>query len=194
MENQEEIWKTIKGHEDYKISNFGNVKSFKCGKERMLKTVQNKGGYLIVNLEENTKYVHKLVAITFLNHKPSYYKLVVNHKDYNRLNNNINNLEIITQRENTNQKHLKSKSKYVGVCWNKGVNKWQANIVINGKKKHLGLFINEIDASEAYQKKLMSIIKYNEKTTTIAFRVPISKVDEVKEVIKNKQTQWKIKN
>ncbi len=33
--------------------------------------------------------------------------------------------------------------------------------------------------------------KYNEKTTTIAFRVPISKVDEVKEIIKNKQTQWK---
>jgi hypothetical protein len=36
--------------------------------------------------------------------------------------------------------------------------------------------------------------KYNEKTTTIAFRVPISKVEEVKEIIKNKQTQWKIKN
>ena len=35
--------------------------------------------------------------------------------------------------------------------------------------------------------------KYNEKTTTIAFRVPISKVDEVKEIIKNKQTQWKNK-
>ena len=33
--------------------------------------------------------------------------------------------------------------------------------------------------------------KYNEKTTTIAFRVPISKVEEVKVFIKNKQTQWK---
>jgi hypothetical protein len=33
--------------------------------------------------------------------------------------------------------------------------------------------------------------KYSEKTTTIAFRVPISKVEEVKEIIKNKQTQWK---
>jgi hypothetical protein len=35
--------------------------------------------------------------------------------------------------------------------------------------------------------------QYNEKTTTIAFRVPISKVDEVKVLIKNKQTQWKNK-
>jgi len=35
--------------------------------------------------------------------------------------------------------------------------------------------------------------KYSEKTTTIAFRVPISKVNEVKEIIKNKQTQWKLK-
>jgi len=36
--------------------------------------------------------------------------------------------------------------------------------------------------------------KYSEKTTTIAFRVPISKVDEVKQIIKNKQAQWKIRN
>jgi len=36
--------------------------------------------------------------------------------------------------------------------------------------------------------------KYSEKTTTIAFRVPISKVDEVKLLIKNKQTQWKTEN
>ena len=36
--------------------------------------------------------------------------------------------------------------------------------------------------------------KYNEKTTTIAFRVPISKVEEVKVLIKDKQTQWKIQD
>ena len=35
--------------------------------------------------------------------------------------------------------------------------------------------------------------KYSEKTTTIAFRVPISKVEEVKVLIKQKQTQWKLK-
>ena len=36
--------------------------------------------------------------------------------------------------------------------------------------------------------------KYSEKTTTIAFRVPISKVEEVKLLIKQKQTQWKIQD
>jgi len=36
--------------------------------------------------------------------------------------------------------------------------------------------------------------KYSEKTTTIAFRVPVSKVEEVKQIIKNKQAQWKIRN
>jgi hypothetical protein len=35
--------------------------------------------------------------------------------------------------------------------------------------------------------------KYSEKTTTIAFRVPISKVEEVQEIIKQKQTQWRRK-
>jgi hypothetical protein len=36
--------------------------------------------------------------------------------------------------------------------------------------------------------------KYSEKTTTIAFRVPVSKVEEVKVLIKDKQTQWKIQD
>ena len=39
-------------------------------------------------------------------------------------NKQLDNLEIITQRENANKKHIKSSSKYVGVCFNKKRNKW----------------------------------------------------------------------
>ena len=43
-------------------------------------------------------------------------------------------------------------SKYRGVFWNKSNSKWRAEITINGKKKHLGYFINEKDAYECYKK------------------------------------------
>ena len=70
----------------------------------------------------------------------------------------IENLEIITNRENTNKKHKKSKSKYIGVTWHKRVNKWTAQILYKRKNIHLGCFNNEIDAHNAYQNKLKEIL------------------------------------
>lgn len=156
-----EEYRSIKGYEDYQISNLGNVKSFKRGKERVLKPRTHPVGYLVVNLyKENNKktfYIHKLVAMAFLNHQPCGYKLVVNHIDFDPLNNNVNNLEITTQRENTNKKHIKGSSRYIGVCWHKNYNKWTAKIYVNGKNKHLGYFTDELKASEAYQLALNSV-------------------------------------
>jgi len=156
-----EIWKIIEGFEDYEISNLGNVKSLKYGKEKILNKSINSQGYYCVCLSlNNKKYkknIHQLLAVSFLNHTPNGYKLVINHIDFIRTNNKIENLEIVTQRKNANQKHLKSSSQYIGVSWAKHVNKWHAQIHINGKHKNLGYFINEIDAHNAYQKELLTI-------------------------------------
>ena len=156
-----EVWRSIKDYEDYQVSNLGRVKSLKFGKERILKKSLNGTGYNHVILYKDnvskTIEIHKLVAIAFLNHKLDGMKLVVNHIDFNRLNNNVDNLEVVTNRENTNQKHLKSTSKYTGVCWVKSKNKWQSQIRINGEKKYLGLFIDEIEAANAYQTALNNI-------------------------------------
>ena len=157
-----EIYKDVIGYEGiYKVSNLGNVKSLIGNNEKILKLCRNGGGYSTVNLHINsimkTRTVHQLVAGAFLNHKPSRYKLVINHKDFNRSNNNVDNLEIVTTRENANQKHLKSSSQYTGVSWDKNRNKWSSQIVINKKLKFLGRFINELDASEAYQKALREL-------------------------------------
>ena len=157
-----EIYKDVIGYEGiYKVSNLGNVKSLIGNNEKILKLCRNGGGYSTVNLHINsimkTRTVHQLVAGAFLNHKPSRYELVINHKDFNRNNNNVNNLEIVTTRENANQKHLKSSSQYTGVSWDKNRNKWSSQIVINKKLKFLGRFINELDASEAYQKALLEL-------------------------------------
>ena len=158
-----EIYKDVIGYEGiYQVSNLGNIKSFNCGKEKILKPSKNAQGYLqtglTINKNTSNRQVHQLVAEAFLNHTRCGYKLVVNHIDFNRTNNNISNLEIVTQRENSNRKHLKSSSKYVGVTWCKRYNKWRSRIVINGKLKHLGYFINELEASKAYQEKLNNLI------------------------------------
>lgn len=167
---EKEIWKEINGYKGiYQISNFGRIKSvarinsrgFKV-KEKIRKTSVTRD-YMVVSLykekKQITKTVHKLVAIAFLNHIPCGYKLVVNHKDLNKLNNYADNLEIITQRENSNKKHIKSSSKYTGVAWDKKASKWRAYISINKERKYLGLFLSEIEAHNAYQEVLNNYLK-----------------------------------
>ena len=76
--------------------------------------------------------------------------LVVNHIDFNKLNNNVNNLEIVSNRVNTSKNHLKSTSKYTGVYYNKINKSWIADISINGKSNYLGSFKTEEEANQKY--------------------------------------------
>ena len=168
-----EIWKDIKGFEGfYQVSNFGNVKrlktkvksknnSYRTVKERFLKLNTDDKGYFIVVLSVKnkckTKKVHQLVAQEFLSHTPCGMKTVVDHIDNNKNNNKASNLQLISQRKNTS-KDKKGTSKYTGVSWFKRDEKWQSSIRINGKCRHLGYFISEIEASKAYEN---SILKNN---------------------------------
>jgi hypothetical protein len=158
-----EVWKKINDFPDYFISNLGNVKSLKKGKEKILKGGTNKDGYIYFILSykniQTTKTAHQLVAQSFLNHNPCGNKIVVNHINFIRTDNRLENLEIVTNRENTNKKHIKSRSKYIGVGWNVNSKKWISRIYINGKRKHLGCFVSEKEASDAYQKEL-SMLKF----------------------------------
>lgn len=159
-----EIWKKIQDYPNYEISNLGNVKSLNyrnTKKEKLLKLCEDAYGYyavvLVNNKNKKTIKVHKLVAIEFLNHIPNRYELIINHKNFIRTDNRVENLEIITARENTNRKHLKSTSKYTGVHWNDLVKKWIASINIKSKTIYLGSFEKEIDASNFYENAVNSI-------------------------------------
>ena len=100
-----EIWKDKKDYEGlYMVSNWGRVKSIKFGKERILKPVTNSSGYLLVNLCKDGKVkaftVHRLVAEAFLPNPHNY--PCVNHKDENKQNNNVENLEFCDIKYNSN--------------------------------------------------------------------------------------------
>jgi hypothetical protein len=159
---QEEIWKDLPTYEGlYQVSNLGNVKSFRNPKERILKPSITNSGYARVVLYKSDlkKYIaiHQIVAMAFLNHVPCGHKLVVDHKNDNKLDNRLENLQIISQRENACRTQGNYSSQHKGVYWNKEINKWISAIRINGKKNHLGSFKCELAASMAYQKKLKEI-------------------------------------
>lgn len=99
----EEEWKNIPGFDDhYKISSFGRIISKYKGWKEKRPSLQ-KSGYLYVDLyinhEKRRSSIHRLVAEVFipnLENKPQ-----VNHKDGNKLNNSVSNLEWVTASENS---------------------------------------------------------------------------------------------
>lgn len=97
---EKEIWKPVLGFEGkYEVSNFGNVKSLT--RNKLLKPMSTRG-YLQVFLGKNTnrKYVHRAVWEAFNGPIPE--GLQINHLDENKLNNSLNNLSLVTPRENMN--------------------------------------------------------------------------------------------
>ena len=104
--NETEIWKDVVGYENlYKVSNLGNVMSFWGKTPKLLKLKKDNSGYLRIELHicKRTRkcfLVHRLVAQAFLPNPNNY--PVINHKDENPLNNNVNNLEWCTQKYNCN--------------------------------------------------------------------------------------------
>lgn len=110
---QTEIWKDAHGYEGlYEVSNLGNVKSydkqiwnrfkFVLRKGRLMKTYVDRYGYVRVCLykdgKKTTEQVHRLVALTFIPNPDNLPQ--VNHKDANKQNNNVTNLEWCTCLQN----------------------------------------------------------------------------------------------
>lgn len=134
VENLEgEIWKSVVGYEGkYMVSNMGRVKSLNFGRmhyERIMKQTYDRNGYLFVNLWMKNKYrghrIHRLVYEAFISPLPQWvsnqkgdYRMEINHKNEIRDDNRLENLELITCKENNNyglhkQRISKSNSKKV---------------------------------------------------------------------------------
>ena len=111
-----EQWKDIEGFEGYyQVSNIGRIRSLdrevrhsKNGtltlKGKVLKGVMDKDGYLLVHLSKEGKKkmfkVHRLVYSAFNGEIPS--RMQVNHIDEDKMNNKLENLNLMTCKENIN--------------------------------------------------------------------------------------------
>ena len=98
-----EIWKDIDGFNgEYAVSNTGLVKSRKFHKERILRPNKDRYGYLIVRLcmngKEYKRKIHRLVATAFIQNPQELPQ--INHKDGDKTNNNVENLEWCTAKDN----------------------------------------------------------------------------------------------
>ena len=119
-----EIWKYISGYQGYQVSNTGKVKSlerkvkhrngYMTVREKILKPIKNKGGYLYVILSNKGKHknmkIHRLVCNAFLQND-SLFNTDINHKDENTSNNNVENLEYCDRKYNCNYGNHNIKNK-----------------------------------------------------------------------------------
>lgn len=102
----EEIWKDIKDFDGYQVSSLGRIKSFKQDKDgKLLKIAVGNRGYSVVSLHKDgkgyRKTIHRLVLENFLP-IPNMDSMEVNHKDENKQNNCLENLEWLTHKDNVN--------------------------------------------------------------------------------------------
>lgn len=168
-----EIFKDIPGYEGYyQVSNLGRVKSlertlwngkvFHKHKGIFLKQLLSSNKYMCVNLYKFGKVkrisVHVLVSIAFLNHKQNGFNgLIVDHINNIKTDNKVENLQLITPRENLSKDRVKKYGTLTGAFYDKSRGTWRSDIRINGKLKYLGIFKTELEASKAYQKELKKI-------------------------------------
>ena len=161
----QEIWKNVIEYETkYEISNYGNLRKLPKKSGKTYKAIHiNRLGYLYTSMSNNNKKknktIHQLVAAAFI---PNFkYGMIINHKDGNKLNNHVSNLEVCDHTYNNTHAHSlglmpkpgKSKYNNVSIRYDKR-NKiikpiYVASIRINSKKHYIGSFKDEIEAAKA---------------------------------------------
>lgn len=155
MENlitQTTQWKTIEGFENYEVSNDGQIRN-----GSKLKTPFNHEGYLRMSFYKKKKQkcflIHRLVAIAFLPKEEG--KEFVNHKDGDKTNNNVTNLEWCTNMENVQHAYnlgLKKRSYTITKKEKIKLNDFDIELIRSGKLK-----INQL--SKIYHRHRVTIRK-----------------------------------
>ena len=164
----EEIWKDIKGFENaYQVSTSGRIRtktreinSGKCSirilESMPLKPLKGNCKYYLVGLYKKSKIkrllVHRLVYENFIGEVPR--GKTIDHIDNDPLNNRLDNLQLLTNRDNVSKYYagIKKSSRFIGVSKHKPSGRWMAYIRNNIKKVYLGCFGTETEAGLAYQK------------------------------------------
>jgi len=160
-----EIWKSIPEYDGmYEASNFGRIKSFHRG-DNVIKAYRNSLGYFVISLSKNkkkkTRYVHQLIAFTFLGERP--FGMVVDHIDGKPCNNNSDNLQYISQSENILKGSGARHCEFHGSYENKHSKGFVVKKHFRGKPRYLGTYDTEQEAHDVFMKADWDFyIKFNE--------------------------------
>ena len=143
-----EVWKTSNKYPNYEVSSEGRVKKKSSGK--ILTATDDSRGYPAVTIldsnGQHTKNVHRLVAETFLDNP--YNKRTVNHKDGNKRNNHISNLEWNTMSENIKHTYNNGLKRRPDTC---GSPKRRVRIVETGEVfESIGACARAINGDQAH--------------------------------------------
>lgn len=172
----EEEWRPVKGYEGlYEVSNMGRVKSLHYGKSRILKQITNTNGYMAVDLHKDgtrsPKRVHRLVATAFIpnpHNKPE-----VNHKDGNKKNNTVDNLEWCTSSYNTKHAYrnglVNKDEQKKGVIVYKRYGEYKS---ITEASEALGVALGSLSRAIRKSQSINGFIGVIEKDTHIRYSVP----------------------
>jgi hypothetical protein len=157
MNMDEEIWNTVEKFSSYEISNFGNLRN-KNTKYIIKPTI--KSGYLSTSIkndngERKTLKIHRLVALCFIPNLLN--KETVNHKDHNKLNNKLDNLEWATTTEQNNHKR-KCKKEIQELVSSRAV--WRIDKYTNEKLEYYKTITKA--AKWIFDNNLTSIIEFND--------------------------------
>lgn len=111
---------------------------------------RNVAGYTVIGIDGKTHYAHRLAWFYMTGDWPSQ----IDHKNGDRADNRWRNLRVATHQQNIlNAKLAKSNtSGSKGVSWHKAAGKWSAYIILDGKKRHLGLHETPAEAHAEYMK------------------------------------------
>ena len=155
-----EVWRSISGYINYQVSSIGRVRNTETGK--ILKNCSRNNYYAISITKDGVRmghYIHALVAQEFLDKPEVDYQLVIDHKDRNKLNNQVSNLRFVSQSQNlmNRGKGLNTSSKFKGVCWHKYNKAWRAQIGVNKTSIHLGYYEVEVEAAIVYNTKAVEL-------------------------------------
>lgn len=167
----QEVWKDIKDYEGYyQISNYGRLKSFKVdSKGKIMKLTNKYGDYLSIVLQGKGKpkrsvRIHRLVAEAFIPNPDNLPE--INHKDGNKQNNKVDNLEWVTHRENTvhSMKILHPNSNNGMINYNKYIRP-KPIVQMDMNNKVLAVFDNAEEASRKTGVCARNILQVANKTT-----------------------------